>query len=257
MNNGYILFYDSGIGGLSTLTETLKTISGKRFLYYADDLNCPYGNKTDEEIKDLVTKNIIKIICKYNIDLIVFACNTITACVVENLRERLGTEIIGTEPAVVPALRKSKSKHILVLATNATIRQDKYLKLINAQTGKITSLNMSNLAEKIECQLSKKHVADYSEEFRIIESTLKDNPAIDEIVLGCTHYSFIKEEIKRLGLEVIDGNYGVAKRVAEIAGAGDTNKKNKVKLILSSNDLEKKKSYKKLILSFNKDVIIM
>lgn len=250
MSNDYILFYDSGVGGLTTLSETIKLLPDEKYLYFADDCNCPYGNKEPEEIQAIVVYNLKKLLKTYPIKMVVFACNTITTCCVEYLRELYDILFVGTEPAIKPALEYSKTGEVLTIATKATFRQKKYERLLLKSNGKVYSFGLVKLADRIERNIV------YGEEFCFglylsqIKRVLKAYNKIDGLVLGCTHYCYCKEEFARgLNINVYDGNNGVARRVKHLLV-----KKNKiniggggVEIKLSSGNQDKVKRYEKTL----------
>ncbi len=251
MNNGYILFYDSGIGGLTTLKKTLKLLPKERFLYFADNKNCPYGNKSQEEIEKLVLNNLKWLLKEYKIKMVVFACNTITACCAEHLRVCYGLDIVGTEPAVLPAIRASKTKEVLVIATDATLKQEKYKKLVNGCGGRVYSYCQKTLAEDIEQSAMLGKSIDVSYYVGNIKAVLKSHPYIDGLVLGCTHYCLYKDIFSRLlNINVYDGNDGVAKRVQTLLlrldKASSVDFKGLITFVLSESDDKTAKQYKKI-----------
>ena len=256
MKKKWILFYDSGIGGLTTLCETIKLANGLNLLYFADDKNCPYGNKSKNEIKKLVKYNLEYVFEKYDIELVVFACNTITACLIDELRLSYKVPFVGIEPAVLPALKKSKTKEILVVATNATIRQSKYLSLVKRGEGKVYSLGFETLAKDIEECFINGARSDFKAYINEINNAIHDFCCfnIDKIVLGCTHYSFVKKIFsKELQKECVDGNYGVAKRVKMLISNDLSFKKrcedklNHIEIMLTSNEKNKMTRYYRLV----------
>ena len=248
MNKKYILFYDSGVGGLTTLAETLKVTNGQNFIYFADDINCPYGNKKSEDIYMLIKNNILALKEKYIIETIVIACNTATACAVAKLRREFkDISIIGIEPAIKLAMAESVSKHIFVIATPGTLKQEKFKALLKSSTGEIECVKMPCLAEKIERHFSFGDSLEIGDEIKRIKNILLLFTDIDCIVLGCTHYSLIKSQISDLGIKIFDGNTGVAKHVKGVLYEDDIKGKNHVKIILKSSDTDKKEKYKKLL----------
>lgn len=253
MDNGYILFYDSGVGGLTTLKQTMDRLPKEKFLYFADDENCPYGNKSKEEIERLVNDNLKRLLKLYNIKVVVFACNTVTTCCVKHLRAAYNLEFVGIEPAVLPAIRESKTKEVLVIATKATIAQEKYKRLIERTAGKVYSLGLEGLAQDVEREFIRGKIFDKDKYVKEIKSVLKENPKIDGMVLGCTHYSFMKEYFeKALNIKTFDGNLGVAKRIEELLKQGDKEcefNSGGIEIILSSGREGDKMAYKRLLKS--------
>lgn len=206
----FILVYDSGLGGLSTLKELLTFCPDRNFLYIADFLNSPYGNKTKTEIQNIVLKNINFFSKKFNIKAIVFACNTITAVGIDLVRKKYNIPVIGAEPAVLPALR-ANSKKILVLSTFATRKYSKLLKSYKKDE-RFLFFAPKNLAQLID--------ENYFKDSQKIENYLKRELKrfvlkVDAIVLGCTHYCLIKKELKNIfgNSMFFDGNQGIAKRL--------------------------------------------
>ena len=252
MNNGYILFYDSGIGGLSTLSKTIKVLQKERLLDIADNKNCPYGNKSSEEIEKLVQENLSYLLKCYNIKMVVFACNTITACCVNHLRDKYNLEIVGTEPAILPALRNSESKEILCILTNATSKQEKYKKLVDGADGVIHSLAFDNLASDIESHILEKEKIDLNKYVVKIKNVLRRYPKIDGLVLGCTHYCLVSRFFKTsLNISVYDGNLGVARRAETLLirnnKLSNIDFKGRVTFILTKNNKTTQKQYKHIL----------
>ncbi|MGM9747641.1 MAG: glutamate racemase, partial [Candidatus Cryptobacteroides sp.] len=117
--------FDSGVGGLSVLREILKVLPGQDYVYYADNANCPYGEKTREFIIDRARK-ITETLIDKGAEIIVVACNTATAAAIATLRKEYEIPFIGMEPAVKPAVRDTKTGVIGVLATAGTLKAQKY-----------------------------------------------------------------------------------------------------------------------------------
>ncbi len=202
--------FDSGIGGLTILAEIKKAIKHNNIIYYADSINNPYGDKNDKELK-IITSKIVDFFIKENIKVIVIACNTATTRCITYLREKYPNIIfIGTEPAIKVACEKNHH-NILVLGTTATINSFSVNKLI--KTNKRDNQNIyleacKGLANAIETNnvskiddILKKHMSKYEN--------------IDSIVLGCTHYPYIKDKIKKYypKAKVYDSSKGVAKEL--------------------------------------------
>lgn len=208
----YIGIFDSGIGGLSILEKLLEVLPKENYLYYKDSKNCPYGNKTDEELLKITT-DITSYLEKRKVKLIVIACNTATTKCIKYLREKFPNIIfVGTEPAIKVACDKNY-KNILVLATPVTIKSEAVTRLI-----KNNKKNNQNIY-LAPCEGLAKAIEDNDENKikKILKEILKEykNKKIDSVVLGCTHYSFVKEEIlKELpNVELIEGALGVARQV--------------------------------------------
>ena len=229
--------FDSGMGGTTIFRAIKSTLKNAEYLYIADSKNCPYGEKTDEELKEIVTKNV-ETLKSWGAKIIVIACNTATVKCIDYLRKTYPEiDFIGTEPAIKLATKTNK-KNILVLATPGTVKSERTQKLIAENqnpTQKITLLPCPGLADTIERTV--KFTKDYEplplseSQEDIIENKLADlfknidlNP--DVIVLGCTHYPLIKTEIQEFfkGATLLDGSDGVARRTISLANKKSTAK---------------------------------
>jgi len=206
--------FDSGIGGTTVLAEIKKLLPNEEYRYIADSKNCPYGEKSDEELKIIVMKNVNKL-KKWGAKIIVIACNTATTRCISFLRQKYPElKFIGTEPAIKLAAN-TDAKNILVLATPGTIASErtKFLLKENQKPGQnITLLACPGLADTIEEYYQSDHTPIRAKLTELLANTPK-TPEI--IVLGCTHYSLIKDNIQSFfpSAQLIDGNFGVARRV--------------------------------------------
>lgn len=213
--NKKIGIFDSGIGGLTTLEAITDLLPNEDYVYYADRKNNPYGNKSDEELYDIVNK-VVRKLFKENVKLIVIACNTATTKCISKLREAYPNMLfVGTEPAIKVACDHN-SKNTLVLATPSTISSERTHELVekNQREGQsIILLPCSGLADAIEQKKSDKIL-------NILKDILTpfEYANIDTVVLGCTHYPIIKETIQKYfkDANIVDGNKGVANRVKDL-----------------------------------------
>lgn len=213
--------FDSGLGGLTVVKEIANRFKNVEINYIADTKNAPYGEKTEEEIlkfsKD-ITKYLIK---NHKIDALVVACNTATSAAISYLREEFkNLIIIGIEPGVKPALSLTKTGNIGVLATNATIKGQKYKNLLNSlcinSCSNIYSQSCPGLVEQIELGL-----IDDVQTIKMLEGWLlpmKDK-RVDTIVLGCTHYPIIEHNIRKIldKVNIIHTGEAIAKRLEELS----------------------------------------
>lgn len=210
MKKEYIIFVDSGVGGLSTLSETYKQVSGN-FLYFADNKNCPYGSKSRAKIKKILTNHTKRFTALYNVRVIVLACNTATTTAIKCLRKTFPDVcFIGTEPAVKLASDMGYS-HIVSLLTPATAKQKKYLKLVKMTNTNIKTVASVQLAPRVEISLTKKTL---NQDFLLAKTTFSLKPRMrgaDAVVLGCTHFTLVSGKLSKIfGLPTVDGNKGVA-----------------------------------------------
>ena len=188
--NGKIGIFDSGIGGVTVFKEILKVLPKEKYIYYSDSLNNPYGNKTDEQIYEF-SCNIINIFIKKGCKAVVIACNTASAKVANRLRdEYIDIVIVAIEPAYKMVHDFAYDKATLVMATEGTIKSEKFNKLYNKYNNQKTYLlSCSGLADLIE-----KDKLDEVDEY--LQKTIgKYKGNIENIVLGCTHYPLIKDKI--------------------------------------------------------------
>lgn len=224
--------FDSGIGGLSVLRELEKILPNEDFYYYGDSLNNPYGEKSDEELFS-ITSGVVDYLVNKGCKLIVIACNTATTRCMKYLREKYKDIIfVGTVPAIKVACDRD-FKNTLVMATPATIESERTMELIRDNIRKDQNIYLvacPGLANAIEDN-------DQEKIKEILKDTFREykDKEIDSIVLGCTHYPFIKEDILKEmpGVILLDGSRGVAMEV---------------KRQLENNDLLSDKSSRKIVI---------
>ena len=189
--------FDSGIGGLSILNSLVEKLPYENFIYLSDNKNCPYGNKSQEQIINFSLKNSKKLI-ELNCKMIIVACNTATTNSIDLLREKIDIPIIGIEPGIRPAILNTKSKNIGVLATEKTLES----KLFNS-TSKNNLTDDIIIHEQIGYGLVNEIEKGVTGNI-LIEKYLKKyvtpmiEKNIDYLVLGCTHYNFLEEELNKL-----------------------------------------------------------
>lgn len=204
--------FDSGIGGLSVLRELEKILPNEDFYYYGDSLNNPYGEKSDEELFE-ITSGVVDYLVNKGCKVIVIACNTATTRCMKYLREKYKDIIfVGTVPAIKVACDRD-FKNTLVMATPATIESERTMELIRDNIRKDQNIYLvacPGLANAIEDN-------DQEKIKEILKDTFREykDKEIDSIVLGCTHYPFIKEDILKEmpGVILLDGSRGVAMEV--------------------------------------------
>lgn len=182
--------FDSGVGGQSVVNAIQAAIPEHEIIYAEDTKNIPYGNKTPDELYSL-TLPILNMLSKSGCEVIVIACNTVTTNIIEKLRTALPVPLIGMEPMVKPAAQLTKSKVIAVCATPATLASDRYSYLKKTYAADITVLepDCSNWAAMIESD----RINHENIHSRIADAC---EAGADTIVLGCTHYHWIEEEIQ-------------------------------------------------------------
>lgn len=206
-------FFDSGAGGITVLHDTLKILPDEDYIYYADTLNVPYGPKSKEEVKGYIF-DAVDFIVRQKVKAIVVACNTATSVAIEDLRAKYSIPVIGMEPAVKPAVERSRNlnRRVLVTATALTLREEKLQNLITRlDNDHIVDLlplpGLVRFAERLE--FDEQIVLPYLEE----QLLGYDLSRYETVVLGCTHFSFFKDMFKKLfpaDVSIIDGNSGTA-----------------------------------------------
>lgn len=235
-----IAFYDSGVGGLTIFNKVVKSIKAD-YIYFADNLNNPYGIKTKNEIKN-ITKNNVRKIIEMGVDIIVIACNTATSVAIEELRGIYKDKyIIGTEPAVKVAADKNiENKKILVCATSLTTKEEKLKKLIDKLdiNEKVNFLPLDELvafAENLDFESS--FVYNYlNEKFKNI-----DFKKYSHLVLGCTHFPLFNKILKSIiseDIEIIDSSEGVVNNIKNtiLKINKEENRESNITLILTKKD---------------------
>ncbi len=217
--NSAIGFFDSGVGGVSVLRDAVRLMPHERFLYYGDNINAPYGTKSEDTIRTLAI-HVADVLLSYDIKALVIACNTATSAAAAALRARLTIPVVGMEPALKPASQLWHGGRILVLATPATLRQNKF-QLLNEKYGEHAVVRpCAGLMELVEAgELAGERLDAYLtavlDEYRGVQ--------LDAVVLGCTHYVFLRRALARLlpGVPLIDGNEGTARRLRSLLEQGD------------------------------------
>lgn len=208
----YIGVFDSGVGGVSVLRQLRKRMPGEKFYYFGDSANAPYGSRSTEEIRGLTLSAVEKMLQK-PLKALVVACNTATSAAIETLRETYPELIVvGIEPALKPAADQFPGGRIGVMATEATLHQEKFDKLLERyeENHTVFKIPAPGLVELVEGGK-----ADSPETEALLREILAPYVGkLDALVLGCTHYPFAVAVIRRvLGPRVVllDGGDGTAR----------------------------------------------
>ncbi len=214
--------FDSGIGGLSVFREIRKVLPDEKYIYYSDNAHCPYGEKSKEYIIDRA-RTITELLIGKGADIIVVACNTATATAIATLREEYPVRFIGMEPAIKPAALSTRTGVIGVLATAGTLKSEKYLrhKEKYCRDIKIIENIGRGFVELVEAGTTTGPEAETTVKAAL--QPLLDQSA-DRIVLGCTHYPFLKPLMTKIAsdlypdrpIEIIDPAPAVAKHLYEV-----------------------------------------
>lgn len=215
--NQPIGIFDSGVGGLSVWKELVKSLPNESVIYYADNANCPYGPKSQDVIINLVSKVVDFLISK-KCKIIIVACNTATAAAIDFLRSTYSVPFIGMEPAVKPAAQNSKTKSIAVLATEGTFNGKLYNET-SQKYAKDVELNIK-IGDKL-VDIVEKGLINEPETKEHLEILVKPliEKNIDHLVLGCTHYPFLTNQLKEVlppHVRIIDPAPAVIKQAIKI-----------------------------------------
>ncbi|WP_394125184.1 glutamate racemase [Psychrobacter nivimaris] len=215
--------FDSGVGGLSVYLHLAQQLPTERYVYYADTLNVPYGNRDSEDIEALTLK-AVEWLHQQGCKLIVIACNSASAYALDTARRCYPhIPIVGLVPALKPAVLASKSGHVAVLATKATLNGT----LLNDVIVNFAKPNNIIVTKYFDPQLVPWVEAGMSEQDETAERLRQQvrifaNEGVDQLVLGCTHYPFFKtfllDEIaqQQLSIQVIDSGQAIAERVRQL-----------------------------------------
>ena len=207
--------FDSGMGGISVLRELVKVMPHEDFIYFGDSVNAPYGTKRTEEIRELTIHHVEGLMAQ-GAKGIVVACNTATSAAVAMLRKMYPElPLVGIEPAIKPAAVQNPGARIVVMATPMTIRQEKFQKLMAHYEDqiRIVPLPCPGLMEFVERgDLEGEDLRTYLHE---LLGEVSQEP-IDGIVLGCTHYPFVRKMIQEIvgeNVTIYDGGPGTAREM--------------------------------------------
>lgn len=224
-----ILFFDSGVGGVSVLRPTLALLPNAPIIYATDYIGLPYGEKSEAEVGTRVSALLGRLIERFRPRVAVIACNTASTIALDHVRAALDTPFVGTVPAIKPAALSTETGVIGLLGTEATIRQPYVDRLERAFCeGKLLIRHAApGLVAAAEAKLRGEWVdpAVYVRAIKGLEDSHDKGFWIDRIVLGCTHFPLIREElveaaVKRVGfppdIQTIDGGEGIARRIAHL-----------------------------------------
>jgi len=216
------LLFDSGVGGLSVLTEVRTTLPNAPIVYVADNKGFPYGTKTEAEISARVPALLGRLAERYRPRLIVIACNTASTIALAGVRTALDLPIVGTVPAIKPAAEQSQTRVIGVLGTNATVRQP-YVDDLSAKFASdclVLRHGSAELVQLAEASLRGEPTPDSA--YADVMAGLLDQPGgdrMDTIVLACTHFPLVADRLAAVAprpLTFVDGTKGIARRVAHL-----------------------------------------
>lgn len=217
-DNRPIGVFDSGVGGISTLAEMTLLLPRERFLFYGDTAHAPYGTKPRETVLGYV-RDVMEHLLGQDVKAVAIACNTATSVAAAELRAAYELPIIGIEPALKPAHEMRHGGSILVLATPMTLRLEKFRRLMSQYGEGAVPLPCPGLMELVERE-------DFGAAKRYLSELFSpyDLRRVDAVVLGCTHYVFLRPVLGELlpdTVQVLDGNQGTARQLRRVLESRD------------------------------------
>lgn len=213
--------FDSGMGGVSLLRDARMLLPNENFIFYGDNKNAPYGDKTEEEILSL-TSAAADFLLDHGVKALVLACNTATSASISILRKKLAVPVVSIEPAIKPACERAGDGKVFMLATAATTQLARYRALLERMPdpARVVNIGISGMVARVERGITS--VGAYDD---ILDTYLAPyfGETADAIVLGCTHYVFIGEAIREYFLRrmkgecrLYDGNRATARQLGRV-----------------------------------------
>ncbi|QHL91355.1 glutamate racemase [Sphingomonas changnyeongensis] len=220
-----LLFFDSGVGGMSVLAAAQRLLPTAPIVYAADSAGYPYGTRTEAEIAARVPALLGRLVERFQPRVAIIACNTASTIALGHVRAALDLPVVGTVPAIKPAALASKSRVIGVLGTEATVRQPYVDRLAAEFAGDCTVLRhgSAELVDLAEAKL-RGEATDPAAYARILTG-LTDQPGgerMDVVVLACTHFRLVEPELSAARpLTYLDGADGIARRIVHLTQGQD------------------------------------
>ena len=213
-----LLFFDSGVGGLSVLGPTRALLPDAPIVYAADSAGYPYGTKSEDELAARVPALLGRLVERFRPRLAVIACNTASTIALDHARAALDLPVVGTVPAIKPAAERSKNRVIGVLGTEATVRQPYVDDLAARFAADCTVVRHGSAALVDLAEAKLRGEAIDTDAVRAAIAPLLDVPGLDVLVLSCTHFPLLADEIAAVapGVLQVDGGPGIARRVAHL-----------------------------------------
>lgn len=215
-----LLFFDTGIGGLSVLSETIKLLPHAPIVYAADYAGLPYGMKSEAELAARVPALLGRLVERYKPQLVTIACNTASTIALDHVRYALDIPVVGTVPAIKPASELTRTGVLGLLGTRATIRQpyvdrlaidfaaDKIL-LRHAAPDLVYAAEAKLRGEKPDALVIKEAISGLINQ--------AEGEKMDTVILACTHFPLLRDELAKAAktpIQFIDGAQGIARRIA-------------------------------------------
>lgn len=245
--NSPIGVFDSGIGGISVVNTIKNILPNEDIVYFGDTINAPYGIKTKKEVRKLTSK-AVDFLLEKNVKIIIIACNTATSASIQFLRENHKIQLIGMEPALSLAVRKEK-KDIAVFATELTLKEKKFESLTKKfeEDVNIYKVPANELVMYVESK--DKPDINYHDFSKIVDSICPKEvrDEVDSVVLGCTHYVFLKDYFQKYfceNVKIIDGNSGTVRHLKntleKLELLNEKDEQGKIEIYTSQQDLKER-----------------
>ncbi|XBS69985.1 glutamate racemase [Acerihabitans sp. KWT182] len=242
-----ILIFDSGVGGLSIYDEVRELLPDPHYIYVFDNEEFPYGEKPEDFIVERVVNIVDAVQRLYALDMVIVACNTASTISLPALRERFPCPIVGVVPAIKPAAKLTRNGIVGLLATRATVHRTYTHELIAkfAADCHIITLGSAELVELAEAKLHGEAIS-LTVLQKILRPWLRLPEPPDTVVLGCTHFPLLTDELKAVlpdGTRLVDSGSAIAKRAAwliahEITGTGSASENKAYCLSMTPQSME-------------------
>ena len=219
-----IAVFDSGVGGISVLRHLRRLMPGERYLYYGDSANAPYGSRSTREVRDLTFAAAEKLYREHPVKALVIACNTVTSLALDDLRQQHPElPIIGVIEPTVRKVVQSHCPNVGIIATKATIQSDVYARLLHNLDPSIrtSSLACPAFVPLIEEGIIDNEIMDLTIRY-YMDDFVREN-GFNHLILGCTHYPMIADNLKRIypNMNLISSSEAVIDEVEEVLAARD------------------------------------
>lgn len=213
-----VLVFDSGVGGLSVYDEIRQLLPDLHYIYVFDNVAFPYGEKSEAFIVERVVEIVSAVTKRYPLALAVIACNSASTVTLPALRERFAFPVVGVVPAIKPAARLTRNGVVGLLATRGTVKRPYTHELVErfASECKTEMLGSAELVELAEAKLHGHPVA-LDDVRRILQPWLRMKEPPDTVVLGCTHFPLLNEELQQVlpeGTRLVNSGAAIARRTA-------------------------------------------
>lgn len=211
-----VLVFDSGVGGLSVHDEVRQLLPDLHYLYAFDNEGFPYGEKSEDYIVERVVAVVDAITKRFPLALVIIACNSASTVSLPALRERFEFPVVGVVPAIKPAARLTRNGVVGLLATRGTVKRP-YTHELVAQFARECKIEMLGSAELVELAEAKLHgeEVELSDVRRAVQPWLRMKEPPDTVVLGCTHFPLLRDELQMVlpeGTRLVDSGAAIARR---------------------------------------------